>query len=187
MDKIILKFPKKSEVEVFFLGGKVLVNPIIGIEEQKVLRAVYLNSFFKDGKQEEWDEPFASFMFRREVLKQKTNIDIDSIKDLEEIDSLIWGEFYDKVSSAIVNYEEVKKIIELSSVNEIKRIEMRSGLGYVLGDLLEKLKPIMDEISKITPEDFAEIKNSISKFSEREIEVPKKKPGNKKVKSEYVQ
>jgi len=93
MEKIKLKFSKKSNIPITFFGTEISVNPIIKIEEQRTLRNIFIESLFRQGRDEQWDEQFAEFMFRRGILGLKTNIDIDSIKDVEEIDELVNNDF----------------------------------------------------------------------------------------------
>ena len=172
MDKIKLKFSKKSNVPFTFSGMEVVVNPIIGIEEQANLRNVYISALFNKGKNNSWDEQFAEFMLRREILSLKTNIEIVEIKDVEEIDQLVWGELYEKVISFISNYDTFHDSLILSSKNEIQRLYIESSIGNVVSELIEKVKPIIENFSNMKPEDFEKMKSEATEIVEKIKEEP---------------
>jgi len=172
MDKIKLKFSKKSNVPFTFSGMEVIVNPIIGIEEQASLRNVYISALFNKGKNNSWDEQFAEFMLRREILSIKTNIEIVEIKDVGEIDQLVWGELYEKVISFIYNYNTFHDNLIVSAKNEIKRFSIESSIGNVVSELIEKVKPIIENFSNIKPEDFEKMKSEATEIVEKIKEEP---------------
>ncbi len=166
MDKVKIKFSKKSDVEVNYFGEVVKVNPVISLAEQKMLRDVYVESFFKDGVEESWDEQFAQFMLRREVLNIKTNLDLEDLT-IEDLDNLIWGEFYDKVASSIVNYQDVTSGVLKSISNIIRRIEMKSNIGYLVKDLFDKVLPVIENFKNFKPEDIDKLKETASEMIEK--------------------
>ena len=172
MDKIELKFSKKSYIPFTFSGMEIIVNPIIGVQEQSDIRNVYISALFNKGKQSSWDEQFAEFMMRREILSLKTNIDISSIKDVSEIDQLVWGECYEKVVSLIYNYEVFYESIQLSAKNEIEKISIESSIGNIISELIEKVKPIIDNFSNMKPEDFEKMKSEANEIVEKIKEEP---------------
>lgn len=172
MDKIKLKFSKKSNVEVSYFGETISVNPIIKISEQSLLRETYLESLFKDGKEGIWDEQFAEFMFRREILRSKTNIDIDSIVEVDDVDSLIWGEFYEKVSSAIINYKEVESLIHFTLANILKKMAIENSSGFLISGLISKFKPFLDEMMNMKPEDLDKLRASASELIDKAKQEP---------------
>lgn len=172
MDKIELKFSKKSNIPFTFSGMEIIVNPIIGVQEQSDIRNVYISALFNKGKQSSWDEQFAEFMMRREILSLKTNIDISSIKDVSEIDQLVWGECYEKVVSLIYNYEVFYESIQLSAKNEIEKISIESSIGNIISELIEKVKPIIDNFSNMKPEDFEKMKSEANEIVEKIKEEP---------------
>jgi len=172
MDKIKLKFSKKSNIPFTFSGMEIIVSPIIGIEEQANLRNVYISALFNKGKDNSWDEQFAEFMLRREILSLKTNIEIVEIKDVGEIDQLVWGELYEKVISFISNYDTFHDSLILSSKNEIQRFSIESSIGNVVSELIEKVKPIIDNLSNMKPEDFEKMKSEATEIVEKIKEEP---------------
>ncbi len=172
MDKIKLKFSKKSNIPFTFSGMEVVVNPIIGIEEQATLRNVYISALFNKGKNNSWDEQFAEFMLRREILSLKTNIEIVEIKDVGEIDQLVWGELYEKVVSCISHYGDFHDGLILSAKNEIQRLSIESSIGNVISELIEKVKPIIDNFSNMKPEDFEKMKSEATEIVEKIKEEP---------------
>ena len=172
MDKIKLKFSKKSNTPFTFSGMEVVVNPIIGIEEQASLRNVYISALFNKGKNNSWDEQFAEFMLRREILSLKTNIEIVEIKDVGEIDQLVWGELYEKVVSCISHYGDFHDSLILSAKNEIQRLSIESSIGNVISELIEKVKPIIDNFSNMKPEDFEKMKSEATEIVEKIKEEP---------------
>lgn len=178
MDKIKLKFSKKSNIPFTFSGMEVLVNPIIGLQEQSSIRNVYISALFNNGKNSPRDEQFAEFMLRREVISLKTNIDILSTEGLSEsdyistIDELVWGDFYEKVVSCISNYYDFRDSIALSAKNEIERISNESSIGGIVSELIEKVKPIIDNFSNMKPEDFEKMKSEAGEIVEKIKEEP---------------
>lgn len=167
MEKIQLKFSKKSNIPITFFGTEISVNPIIRIDEQQTLRNIYIESLFREGRDKQWDEQFAEFMFRRGILGLKTNIDIDSIKEIEEIDELIWGEFYEKIIDTISNYYDVHNGVVLSMENEIRRMEIENNIGSIISGILEKVKPIIDTLTNMKPEDFEKMKTEANELIEK--------------------
>jgi hypothetical protein len=199
MEKIKVKTLEKKDIELSYFGESIFINQIIKIAEQQRLREVYLEAFFKNGKEKEWDEQFANFMFRREILKLKTNIDIESIEDTDAVDILIWGKFYDEVKSSIVNYQEVENVVFFSLSNIVRRMEIETSAGYLLKELISKFSPMLEELSNLTPESFEKLKSSSNELIEKIKDEPVvasilndmngNKPASKKSKKvkEYVQ
>jgi hypothetical protein len=159
MEKTKLKFSKKSNVPFTYSGFEISVQPIIGIEDQRKLRDIYIESFFNEGRDGRWDESFAEFMFRRAVISLKTNIEIESIQDVQELDEMIWGELYEKISSSISNYSQAHASVKKSSENEVKRMDVESGIGKVISGLFEKIKPFIDSVLEMKPEDLEKMKS----------------------------
>lgn len=178
MDKIKLKFSKKSDIPFTFSGMEVIVNPIIGLQEQSSIRNVYISALFNNGKNNPRDEQFAEFMLRREILSLKTNIDVISTEGLSEseyiskVDEMVWGELYEKVVSFIVNYSDFRDSISLSAENEIERISNESSIGNIVSELIEKVKPIIENFSNIKPEDFEKMKSEATEIVEKIKEEP---------------
>lgn len=164
MNKITLKFSKKSDVELSYFGESVLVNPIIKITEQQQLRAIFIASLFKDGEGSNWDEQFAEFMFRREILNLKTNINIESIGNAEDVDELIWGDFFEKIKQTIVNYYDVRNSLDDTVAHIIKRIAIDNGSGILLKSLVEKATGFITQLSSLQPEDFEKLTNTTGKL-----------------------
>ena len=178
MDKIELKFSKKSNIPFTFSGMEILVSPIIGIQEQSDIRSVYISALFNNGKNNPTDEQFAEFMLRREILSLKTNINVLSMdgasekEQLEKLDELVWGELYEKVVSCISNYNDFRDSIALSAENEIKRVSNESSIGNIISELIEKVKPIIDNFSNMKPEDFEKMKSEATEIVEKIKEEP---------------
>lgn len=174
MEKVKIKISKKKDVELSFFGETIFVNPIIRIvneekiEEQTRLKVIYIESLIRDNL---WDVNFAEFMFRRELLKLKTNIDIESLS-IEDLDEVVWGEFYQKVSSSIINYEEVKNSILLSVSHLIEKMKIDSGVGNIITALINKFEPFINEISSMKVEDFEKLKASLLEAVEKVKEEP---------------
>lgn len=178
MDKIELKFSKKSNIPFTFSGMEILVSPIIGLQEQSSIRNVYISALFNNGKNNPRDEQFAEFMLRREVLSLKTNINVLSVDGISEseyiskLDELVWGELYEKVVSFISNYDDFRDSIALSAKNEIERVSNESSIGNVVSELIEKVKPIIDNFSNMKPEDFEKMKSEATEIVEKIKEEP---------------
>lgn len=178
MEKIELKFSKKSNIPFTFSGMEILVNPIIGLQEQSSIRNVYISALFNNGKNNPRDEQFAEFMLRREVLSLKTNINVLSVDGLSEseyiskLDELLWGELYEKVVSFISNYRDFRDSVTLSAKNEIERISNESSIGNVVSELIERVKPIIDNFSNMKTEDFEKMKSEANEIVEKIKEEP---------------
>ncbi len=178
MDKIELKFSKKSNIPFTFSGMEILVSPIIGLQEQSDIRSVYISALFNNGKNNPTDEQFAEFMLRREILSLKTNINvlfmegISEKEQLEKLDELVWGELYEKVVSCISNYDDFYDSVVLSAENEIKRVSNESSIGNIVSELIEKVKPIVDNFSNMKTEDFEKMKSEATDIVEKIKEEP---------------
>lgn len=167
MEKMQLKFSKKLNVTIPFQGFEVSVIPIIGLEDQKSIRNIYMESLFINGKNEQWDEQFAEFMFRRAVLTFNTNIDMDSIKDIDKIDDLVWGELYEKIMDTILNYYDVRNGIIVSMENEIKKMQNENSIVNIISEFIDKSKPFIDNFLNMKPEDFEKMKSEASEIIEK--------------------
>ena len=111
-------------------------------------------------------------MNRNKILSLKTNIEIVEIKDVEEIDQLVWGELYEKVISFISNYGTFHDSLILSAKNEIQRLSIKSSIGNVVSELIEKVKPIIENFSNMKPEDFEKMKSEAGDLVEKIKEEP---------------
>lgn len=194
MDKIKVKISKKLDSQMNLNGSDIFVNPIISIDEQSKIRNACSASFFgKDGK---WEEYLFEITFRYAILDLKTNIDFSNIGD-EELDILIWGEFYDRVSSSILNYRDVYNSVSWSISNEIKKFENQNSLVGILNQVVEKIMPIIEQLKDISPENLEEMKSVANTLIENMKQEPVAKiiddmNGNKgkrkpKKDKEYVQ
>lgn len=167
MEKKKIKISKRTEIQTPFFGEYIEVNPVIKISEQKILRETYFNSLFKNNSLE-IDEQFGEFMLRRGLLNEKTNIDIESITDLDEIDEIIWGDFYKTVTSSIINYSEFRESLKLSLENKLKIMQIENSAGYQVGKVIEKFSPMIDEFSSTKLEDLKSIAEILSQTVKEE-------------------
>jgi len=165
-EKIKIKVSKRSNAIVNFFGREIIVNPIITIPEQKNILSTAFNSMFSEGKKGIWDEYFFEVSFRYGVLSFKTNIDLSEMRD-DDLGEIMWGEFYDKVSSSIINYKEVKDSIYLSLNNEIKRYAVDNSISGIVNSLVEKVLPILEQFKDISPEKLDEFKNMANDIIEK--------------------
>lgn len=171
MEKVKLEVSQRPDVIIQYSGKNISVNPVIKISEQKEMRDVYLVSMFNKGETNESDESFAEYMLRREILKVKVGIDVDS-ETLDNIDELVWGDFYEKVVSNIVNYKEFRNILSLSLENKLKLISLKNSSGYLMKGLFEKVNPIINTFSEMAQGDLDSLKKTMLEI----VEEIKKEP-----------
>jgi hypothetical protein len=174
MDKIKVKVSKRSNVQVSFFGVEVLVNPMITIPEQRSIQKTALTSMFtmfSGDMLEKWDEYIFEFSMRYAILNLKTNIDFSEMED-DELNEILWGEFYEKVSSVIINYDEVVDAIYYSLDNEIRRYEVGNSLSGVLNSLVEKVLPLIERFKNISPEELEKLKTEANEMIEKIKEAP---------------
>ena len=164
MDKIKLKVVKRPDIRLNFFGSEIVVSPIISIDEQKKIKNACFNSMFDNGG--EWDEYLFDFSFRYGILSIKTNIDFSDIED-SELEEIIWGEYYEKVSSSIVNYRDVLDSVNFSLSNEIKNLENKKSLNGILNKLVEMVLPMVEQFKNISPEEIEKLKGSVGEILEK--------------------
>jgi hypothetical protein len=171
---------------------KIEVNPIIGIENMNLIKISYLDTLF--GNENDWDEQFAEFVLRMEILSKQTNIDVASFKKADGLDPFIWGKLYDDVCEKILNYNIFRETLSKSVKNEVEKYKVKYSTGKVIEKFIGMLSGMLDKYKDIKPEDLDKIKSEASSLVEQLKQSPianvlgeAKMDNESKKKTEYVQ
>jgi len=153
MDKVKLgfKIPKVKTLE--YNGVEFTIVPFLGMAEQVVLTNRYLVDYF--GKSEkpivignEYNLFEAEFNLKNTLLQMVTNIDTDSMENDLYFDLELW----EMITSEIINYAGFAVRLD-KSISEIKeQLILNSSIGKVVSEFIEKLYPLLEKISDISPE-----------------------------------
>lgn len=191
MEKIEVKTVVKN-ISFEYGLNTIEVNPIIGIQSMDTLKNTYLTALFKEDG--EWDEQLAEFLFRRGVISLQTNIDIEKVTEIPEVDNLVWGKLYKEIVSHIYNYEDVYKSIMLSVSNKVEKYKIEKSTGKVLEGIIAYVTEIIDGFKNLKPEDIEKMKTEASGLMEQMKQSPianilndTKKEKKTRKKKEYVQ
>jgi len=149
--KLELRIPKVKTVE--YNGVEFTVIPFLGMAEQVVLTNRYVVDYF--GKSEkpvvignEYNLFEAEFNLKNTLIQMVTNIDTDSMENDLYFDLDLW----EAITSEIKNYGGFAVRLD-KSVSEIKeQLILNSSIGKVVSEFVEKLYPLLEKISDISPE-----------------------------------
>ena len=193
-EKIKITPTEIQEVIIPYSDAMVMVNPIIKIEDQVTLKNNFITSFFENGR---WSDQLAEFYFRMSILATQTNIDLE-VLGTEDIDKIIWGEFFKKIQSSIINYNEVRLGCNASLQHAIQKLEIESNAGHILKDIMEKASSLLDDLKGFTSQDVEALKKGAEEILEKMKQEPvasilsdangnKSKRKSKRTKSEKVE
>jgi len=174
MEKVEMILSSKT-VQIEYAGKVIEVNPIIGVAVASFLRNVYITYIFKNGKEEEWDEALAEFLFRKEILANQTNINFEKFTggdSVSQVDLLVWGKLYEQVSSAILNYEIVHNTALLAVEHEIEKYKIELSTGKSISGLMEYVSGMMNEFKNLKPEDIEKMKTEATGLIEQMKQSP---------------
>jgi hypothetical protein len=175
MEKIIPNVKKKENIVFDFEGNSIEVNPIISADDMINISNAYILSFFKDGKDANWNVIFADFMLDREVLKYNTNIDVDSIESSEQLENIIKGELYSEILSHIENYDDLVTLNNLNLKSEIEKYKIEKSSGIVLAGIVQRFESLINDLSKLPPEEIENIKKTFDNPIKAVEKTPRKR------------
>lgn len=156
MNKIFLKESAPKTTIINFEGQDIEVVPYINSQMQEGLIEVYFTAYFADGKE---DRLNAEKVNRMAVLDLLTNINIEleTNKLVDMLDSVVYSGLWDKIEKAIRNYREYTYNL---SVALESRKKQNSDVGFILQKFLdEKISPLVDKFGDM---DLTEIKGIVA-------------------------
>ena len=149
--KVELKVPKAKTVE--YNGVEFTVIPFLGMAEQVVLTNRYIVDYFRESENpvvigNEYNLFEAEFNLKNTLFQMLTNLDTDSMENDLYFDLDLW----ETITSEIRNYGQFTVTLE-KSISEIKeQLVLNSSIGKVVSEFVEKLYPLLEKISDISPE-----------------------------------
>lgn len=183
MKKVILdfKFPKNKTIE--YNNTEIEITPFIGIGEQVSLINKYISDYFMRVEGKEYLTPTSPYNYIEAELNQKiyilqtcTNIDFDKLDSNIYVDPAFW----EKITNEITNYNEFRDML-YEVVNEVKTKELNeSSLAGVIQIFTEKLSGVLDNFSKMNPEDINKMVEETSTLFEKISSLPINK-GNEQI------
>ncbi|HQF37051.1 MAG TPA: hypothetical protein PLL26_05435 [Candidatus Dojkabacteria bacterium] len=143
MKKIKLKFPESAKKEILFGEQKIEVDTFIG-QESKAIILMAMNNSKENDSAIKFVENENGLIFS--VLDRQTNIDINHL----DIDAFISSGIWEKIKSAISNFDEL-----FSDIEKIKKIESSETK---LNRILDKIETLLNNVANL---DFSDesIKN----------------------------
>jgi len=174
--KLELKVPKIKTVE--YNGVEFTVVPFLGMAEQVVLTNRYVVDYFRESEKpviigNEYNSFEAEFNLKNTLFQMVTNLDTDSMVNDLYFDLDLWK----AITHEITNYKEFEQRLD-KSVSEIKeQFILNSSIGKVVSEFIEKLYPLLEKISDISPEQIKstleESKTLMKDLEENSILTPK--------------
>jgi hypothetical protein len=161
MVKVELKTPKNKNVE---FGDIVIeVKPFINIEEQVLLIDNYLVNYFNLDNlgttlvaHSKYDYLKAEYNLIHSVFHLLTNVDIESLNtDLYDATDL-----WENVKQKIGNYEEFRYKLSRVVADVKEQVVIENSLGFILSGISEKALTVLDNFSKLTPDDIEKAKQA---------------------------
>ena len=161
MDKVKLEFkiPKNKKIE--YNGVEFEVTPFLSMANQAVLINRYIAEYF--GKVEipvtkgsDYNYLGAEFSLKNNILQAVTNIDTEPLENDFYVDPDLWN----SITREIINYWEFDDSLHYI-VSEIKeQYVLKSSVGKVISDLADKVYPLLESLSNITPEEIEKLTES---------------------------
>jgi len=156
-----------KDVKVSFGGTSFLVKKVIDFQKQQNIIMLYLTNLFEDDSRLEKpfskylsiNRFFAEFGVRMAVLKEMTNLEMDSIP--EEV--LFNDEFFDAVISHISNWDSFVDVLHKTAEDAIREREAKKSLGYVLDMGLQKFTEV---VKNLDPELLKNVAFEIAKVGD---------------------
>jgi len=174
--KLELKVPKVKTVE--YNGVEFTVVPFLGMAEQVVLTNRYIVDYFRVSEKpvvigNEYNLFEAEFNLKNTLFQMVTNLDTDSMENDLYFDVDLW----ETVTSQIINYGDFTVRLD-KSISEIKeQFTLNSSIGKVVSEFVEKLYPLLEKISDISPEQIQttleESKGLLKDLEENSVLTPK--------------
>jgi len=174
--KLELKVPKVKTVE--YNGVEFTVVPFLGMAEQVVLTNRYIVDYFRVSEKpvvigNEYNLFEAEFNLKNTLFQMVTNLDTDSMENDLYFDVDLW----ETVTSQIINYGDFTVRLN-KSISEIKeQFTLNSSIGKVVSEFVEKLYPLLEKISDISPEQIQttleESKGLLKDLEENSVLTPK--------------
>jgi len=149
--KLELKVPKIKTLE--YNGVEFTLVPFLGMAEQVVLTNRYIVDYFGVSEKpiiigNEYNLFEAEFNLKNTLLQMVTNIDTSSMENDLYFDLSFW----EMITSEIINYGGFEIRLD-KSVSEIKeQFILNTSIGKVVSEFVEKLYPLLEKISDISPE-----------------------------------
>jgi len=149
--KLELKVPKIKTLE--YNGVEFTLVPFLGMAEQVVLTNRYIVDYFGVSEKpiiigNEYNLFEAEFNLKNTLLQMVTNIDTSSMENDLYFDLGFW----EMITSEIINYGGFEIRLD-KSVSEIKeQFILNTSIGKVVSEFVEKLYPLLEKISDISPE-----------------------------------
>jgi hypothetical protein len=160
--KLELKLPENKEIE--YNGVKIEIKPFLSLPHQVFLINRYVEEYFVNNKNmvggSECDYIGAECSLKNYILQGCTNVDVEGFDNDLYADDSLWGKIYKE----IINYYSFRGNL-YAVIQEIKeQKEIKSSLGEVISNLIDKIIPILDEIKDITPEQIKELQDKSSQL-----------------------
>ena len=174
--KLELKVPKIKTLE--YNGVEFTLVPFLGMAEQVVLTNRYIVDYFGVSEKpiiigNEYNLFEAEFNLKNTLLQMVTNIDTSSMENDLYFDLSFW----EMITSEIINYGGFEIRLD-KSVSEIKeQFILNTSIGKVVSEFVEKLYPLLEKISDISPEQIQttleESKGLIKDLEKNSVLTPK--------------
>jgi hypothetical protein len=157
MEKKVVQFKKKANVEIDFYGEKVTVIPYIDAVHQSIFIERYLARYFdpKDNSTPGCRYAFADSEneLKIAVIEELSNLEL---KDIDMIGLLVSG-FFEKLVNVVTNWGEFKATLYQSVKIVEKERELQESVGGVISGLASKLGGLIDKLNEISPDELKQL------------------------------
>jgi hypothetical protein len=157
MEKKVVQFENKVNVEIDFYGQKIAVIPYIDAVHQSIFIERYLERYFnpKDNSIPGCRYAFADSENELKIAVIEELSDLE-LKDVDMIALLVSG-LFEKIVSVVTNWAEFKAILYKSVTIVEKEKELQESVGGVIGVLTSKLGGFIDKLNEISPDDMKKL------------------------------
>jgi hypothetical protein len=156
--KIKIAFGKGELEEIDFMGNKIFVKRFLSIDEQEILRSLYMNEYFAG------DAPHvinAEYTLLMGVIEMCTNIKLaegtreeDNLSALIHVDDMLANySLVKKIRSAIDNYGEFRALLKLSVEERKESHRIEYSLGKQISNVSDKVMEALELISSFDASD----------------------------------
>jgi hypothetical protein len=173
-NKVKLEFTMPKADDVVYNGVTIKVVPFLSLAQQLYLINTYIKDYFESPEENivemsEYSYLNAECNLRNYILQICTNIDVEGLNNDFYADTIFWGLITGKISNYFDFLNKLNFVI-----SEIKQQEaIKNSVGKVLFDLAAKATSMMEEISKVSPEQIKELQKTGEDLMKRLENTPK--------------
>lgn len=162
MDKVVIEPTKMQDTTIMFQGKPISVRQYLMFAEETMLIDNFLHNYFepsadiKSIDNMKYDPINAEMILQFSIIGMLTNIDITNLPT----EALTVDKLFEKVTEQVINYSEFRGRLWTALDAKEREIEVSNSLGMKLDELFTAAKGVIDQLSKLSPDDVAKMKET---------------------------